>query len=301
MGDTVYADLLFLINFSMDFLCFYIVARLSRSRLCLWRTAIASALGGVYAVAALFITCGAAAATVIDIIVLLLMCAAAMAARGMSLRRLLGQSLLYAGVSAAMGGIMTALYTLLNKADYPREAVSGSGDGVSLWTLALLAAAAAAAALAGGRQLRLRAAAKRADVIITQGDRSVRLHAMTDSGNLLTDPLAGRQVIICELDAVAALFPDGLVEIWRGGDASAAAALPHEYAAMLRFLPAEGALTGDRSLLAAVRPDRVELERDVFERRGGNSAPVEVDVLLAPLPRRIRAGGCTALLPPGLI
>ena len=28
MGNEVYADLLFLVNFSMDFLCFYLCARL---------------------------------------------------------------------------------------------------------------------------------------------------------------------------------------------------------------------------------------------------------------------------------
>ena len=55
VGQTVYADVLFLINFSMDFLVFYICARLSGRRLYPFRSALASALGGAYGVASLFI------------------------------------------------------------------------------------------------------------------------------------------------------------------------------------------------------------------------------------------------------
>ena len=45
MGGEVYADLLFLVNFSMDFLGFYLCARLLHRPLSLWRGVLASALG----------------------------------------------------------------------------------------------------------------------------------------------------------------------------------------------------------------------------------------------------------------
>ena len=41
MGETVYADVLFIINFSMDFLCFYICSRVLGYPLRLARTVLA--------------------------------------------------------------------------------------------------------------------------------------------------------------------------------------------------------------------------------------------------------------------
>ena len=55
MEETVYADIYFLINFSMDFLCLFLTARLMSEKLRLGRISAASVFGGVYAVAALLI------------------------------------------------------------------------------------------------------------------------------------------------------------------------------------------------------------------------------------------------------
>jgi MFS family permease len=65
----VYADVFFLVNFSMDFLCFYLCARLLHRPLSLWRGMLASALGGIYAVAALFLTLDRAPAFALDALV----------------------------------------------------------------------------------------------------------------------------------------------------------------------------------------------------------------------------------------
>ena len=47
MGQTVYVDLYFLINFSMDFLCFFLTAKLLDRRLGIGRGLIGAALGGL--------------------------------------------------------------------------------------------------------------------------------------------------------------------------------------------------------------------------------------------------------------
>ena len=66
MEQTVYADLYFMINLSMDFLCFFLTAKILSIKLHVWRALMASALGGAYAVAALFFTVGKLAALLID-------------------------------------------------------------------------------------------------------------------------------------------------------------------------------------------------------------------------------------------
>lgn len=77
MGETVYADILFFINFSMDFLCFYICSRVLGRRLHVLRATVASVIGGAYSVAMLFFDPGGSAEILLDIGVLLIMCAVA--------------------------------------------------------------------------------------------------------------------------------------------------------------------------------------------------------------------------------
>ena len=71
---VVYGDLLFLINFSMDFLCFYISCLLLHKKMPTVRVCLSACLGGVYSVASLFISVGKTEAVIIDMSVLLLMC-----------------------------------------------------------------------------------------------------------------------------------------------------------------------------------------------------------------------------------
>ena len=52
----VYADLLFLVNFSMDFLCLYLSIKLLHLPRVRWRMLSAAALGGVYSVVALLLS-----------------------------------------------------------------------------------------------------------------------------------------------------------------------------------------------------------------------------------------------------
>ena len=287
MGQTVYGDLLFLINFSMDFLCFYIACRVRHRPLRLFRTAVASALGGAYAVAALFISCPDALALIIDLAGVVLICAVAMGREG-----LIVNTLLYGGVSAILGGIMTALYSFFNRI-WADRGYSADSDGLSVWTFALLAAAGAVITLIGGRRMRTRITSVSAEVVVTTERGSVSMRGFTDSGNLLTDPLCGRAVILCELEAVRHVFADELCAVWENGSLAAASELEPELAASIRFIPADGALLGDSTVLAAVKPRSVKIIC------ADKSA--EVDVLLAPLPRRLSAGEARAIIPAGLI
>ena len=86
-GDRmiVYGDLLFLINFSMDFLCFYIACLLLHKRIAIFRTCLASVIGGIYSVAALFIKTQGGIALFLDISVLAFMCAIVFATKNTSL------------------------------------------------------------------------------------------------------------------------------------------------------------------------------------------------------------------------
>ena len=292
VGQTVYADVLFLINFSMDFLVFYICAKLSRRRLDSVRCALAAAIGGVYGVATLFLPQNGFTPLICDIMSLALICGVAFYSKDIRFRDFVGRCALFAGVSAILGGIMNALYSILNRSGLATLEPDG-GDDISVWIFALIAALGGAAAVAGGKRMKHIAVAKQSSIEIGYGGKTVRLCAMTDTGNLLTDPLSGKGVAICELNAVKGIFPHELVEYWERGDIGSICALPEKIAIKLRYVPAKGALGAKGSMLTAIVPD-------IFRVIGDGKA-VDADVLIAPVPRKLSAGESRALLPPGII
>lgn len=290
MGETVYADVLFMINFSMDFLCFYICSRVLGHPLSPVRTVIASAMGGIYSVAILYFDPGGAAELLLDIAVLLLMCAVARP-RGSPAARL-GGAAMYAGVSAALGGFMTAVFSLANRAGLSgANAGTDTGGEVSAWVFALVAAAGAAASVIGGRRLGVRTSGGRVRVKVFINGKHAEFDGMIDSGNLLSDPLSGRRIMICELEALAGIIDPATAAMVRAGGISSR--MTADAAAKVRFIPASGAL-GD-GLVCAITPDEVIVTDPESGRECGS------DVLVAPVPRRLSADGCRALLPPGAV
>ena len=114
MIQDVYIDLLFLINFSMDYLCLYICAKVLRKKQKLLRMMLAAAIGGVYSVISLFFIFSAPVNLICDALFCLVISAIAFAER----RRLVSSTLicgfLFVGISMMTGGAMTAIFNLLN-------------------------------------------------------------------------------------------------------------------------------------------------------------------------------------------
>ena len=123
MEQTVYGDLLFLVNFCMDFQCVFLVSKLLRRPFPLRRALIASVLGAFYACAALFLPFGGGVAFFLDLFVCALMCGIVFLPQEEKKWRFLIPFALYFGVSAAIGGLMSAVATL-----FSRLGVQGSGD-----------------------------------------------------------------------------------------------------------------------------------------------------------------------------
>lgn len=204
----VYADLLFLINFSMDFLCLFLSAGLLHVKKSVWRMIAAAALGGVYSVVALFFEPVAWLALVIDLGVCLGMCAVCVAGKGVSFGRLLLFFGTYFGISALMGGGMTAVYHLLARADLPLGEVQE--DGLSAWMFLALATLAALAATFGGRLFSRQSAARPCTVQVRMAGREWELTGLCDSGNLLCDPISGTPVIVVDRTRWLERMPEGL-------------------------------------------------------------------------------------------
>ena len=106
---TVYGDLLFLINFSMDFLCFYITCLLLHRKLPLIRGCMASALGGVYSVLALFWATEQTFALILDLLCCFAMCALVFFVKKTTVWKIIKASVLYFFVSMLLGGTLAGV------------------------------------------------------------------------------------------------------------------------------------------------------------------------------------------------
>lgn len=253
MEQTVYADLFFMINFSMDFLCFYLASRLLGAKLSVPRAVIASALGGIYADLALIWGLSGALGLAADILSCALMCAVAFGAR-QRVRRLPIYILVYVAVSMTLGGFMTAIFNLLNRTSL--GAVSSDGDGISAWLLVILAVVSAALTLLGGRFFRRRTSKRNVRLKITLGGKDAELTALCDSGNMLREPISGKLCVIASVDALGAVLPRGIRETVKNGGRNMSDLAASDLG--LRVIPTTTA-TGE-GMLFAVYPDRISVE-----------------------------------------
>lgn len=285
---TVYIDLLFLINFSMDFLCFYLTCVILHRKFSTARVFLASSAGGAYSVAALFIEAGEVVSLVADILVCASLCAIVFLRRGVKESFLLCFAVYFA-VSMALGGFMTALFNLLNRLELPLDEIEP--DGISVWTFALLAIISALITLFGGRFFLHRASGKRAELEITYGGKSERLCALCDSGNLLREPISNKACIVADTDALQRILPTALFFAAKKGDIGEILSLGGADMRSIRIVPARTAV-GESGLIA-FRPQRLTIDSG----RGAR----EIDALVVLTKLEKSAEGALALVPSELM
>ena len=244
----VYVDLYFLVNASMDLLCLAMTASILHRAVKRWRLFLAALLGGGWAVGVLLLGIDGASGVVPDLLMAVLLAAVAFAEKNGRITRLLRDAGAYALLSALLGGLMTVLYRFLNRLELPLEALQG--DGLSAWMFAILAAVAGFFTLRGGRLFRRSGAVRDVGLEITVEGRTAVLRALVDSGNLLTNPLDGRSVVLADPAKLLPCLSPMLAHALEHPESA-----PPEYARRIRLIPAHSA-TGE-GLLAAFAPDRL--------------------------------------------
>jgi len=299
MGQVVYADLLFLIDFSMDFLCFYITARLLHRDLRLWRCLAGAAVGGIYSVAALFIRTNMFWGIVADLSVCAVMCLCAFGVPDRSMYGFFLRTSVYFGVSAGLGGFMTAIYSMLNRVNIESEDFSNVEDGVSVWMFGLMALISGIATMLWGRFFKSVSSVSVADVEITYEGKSISVRAFVDTGNMLSDPISGKAVIAVDkrkLEQERIISRESL----EGAIKRKTDGMSSRECRRVRLIPMETA--SGSSMLVAFEPDRVTV---TVSDKGKERKKAEVRALFAPielsLPADKMAVGCSALLPQELV
>ncbi len=283
MQAEVYIDLYFLINTSMNLLCLMITASLLHKRINRLRAALGAAIGALYAVASLLLGMGGWTGLIADCGAALLMCTVAFFEKGLGTKRLLQCTAVQVLSSMVLGGIMTALYTLLNRLDLPLETLKG--ESLSIWTVAALGIAAAFATVRGGRLFGFSQKTKSVTVRAILFDKEITLRALVDTGNLLKEPISGRSVIVAREEQIYAILPKELSEALKSPFAESWISDPR-YASRIRVIPTRTA-TGARMMLALV-PDSLSVTE--------HGSTYSANYLIAPAPLGENAKGFDAII-----
>jgi len=195
---TVYADILFLINFSMDFLSLCLTGRLTSHRLSRRRLMLAAAFGSLAGCAAMLLLPekGSVPFVLAGLLTALAVVRIAFG-KARSLRQLGRDALILWGTGTLLGGILTSVLSLGNAVR-----VWEDGGRNSFVPAVLLCFTAASAFLrfaghSGGRHS--------AEVTVKAVGTSVSFGALCDSGCLLTEPISGMPVILASEAALGAL------------------------------------------------------------------------------------------------
>lgn len=244
---SVYVDLLFLINFSMDFLCFFITSKIRSTRLHYVRTLIASAVGGAYSVASLFITENK---VFLCILSLFAMCMLVFYEKGTSIASLVFSTAIYLVSSALLGGIMTAIFNFMNEMDL----TPGVGENeLPIWLIAITLTVSAISTKLSGRYLKRKALVSTAEVFVKLNKTKLSLNAIFDSGNLLKDTFSGRSIIIIDEKYTSLFFPS-LKKL----NLDSVERLPLKTKALMRVIPCS--TVNNENIIIAFKPTSIHIK-----------------------------------------
>ena len=238
MEQVIYGDILFIINFSMDFLTLYISARIMNLKTRTFYLIAASLIGAVYGVLSLFYSINNIISPVIHITVSLLMCFIVFGSekKGMFIRA----AILFWGISFALGGSMTAIYNLINQNEkhvYMNGGVTAVHSEIPPVVIGVLAVVSGIISFAGGQIIKRKKHEKSVFVQAVYGDNKISFECLYDSGNLLREPMSGIPVIVTRYEILEPILTAELRHIFKHNDTLRLSGLRHAHIKHVRLIP----------------------------------------------------------------
>ncbi len=253
-GSIVYADLTFLINLIMDFCILWAAGKLANIRMSFIRLALASVLGGIYAVGYLFPEMAGWYSLPMKLIFSALMVVLGLWPQG--LKEFKKVFLYFYGISFLVAGVTLASSFLLHP-DYNTFSFS------YLWLLGGVFCA-LLIGIYGGKYIKqnLIPSLLRFKVCIKFAGLSCEGEAFLDTGNGLRDPLTNKPVLVAEYNFIKSCLPDDLIQVMDKplDEGDMLEKLIHSsWASRLRLIPFSS-LGKRNGLLVGIRADEIRID-----------------------------------------
>ena len=281
---VIYGDVLMVINFSMDFLALYITGKIMHNRQRPFFLTLSAVIGAVYSLVILSLDSDGIVGGTVSILAAFLLTFVAYGKQKFSV--LIKNTAVFYIVNFALGGGITALCNLLNMWQNKQNVmINGTFDvvygDIPLGLLVILGPLCGLFSLVSGKLIKKKSAQRKCSLSITLDQTSVCIDALVDSGNLLTEPISGKPVIITAFEAVRRLIPLELFSLFKSRDTSCLGICT--YASRVRVIPTS--TVNGKGILYALFPDRVTVDGK------------EVDVYIAISPDTESFDGFTAIVP----
>ena len=113
---------------------------------------------------------------------------------------------------------------------------------------------------------------------------------MTDTGNLLKDPISGKSVIVTDIKFTSPILPDSIRQAILYDKIEYLDSLPLTYSGKIRLIPSKS-ISGDRLLIGLI-PDKIIVH--------SSSGDFETPAIFAPAKIHDLPDGYTAIIPGNL-
>ncbi len=256
MQQVVYGDVLFLINFSIDFLVLFMAGYFLHLKRRLVRIILAASIGGIYGVMILLPVLPWWGSLIFHILSAFLLCLIAYAPLGRKI--FLHLFLSFFAAALLLGGILTAFYQFLSGV-FEADATQVANSAKKAELFLLYAAISAVVIFLGGRALSVRRHKREIMVEVWEGNQCVTFSGLVDSGNLLADPLSGKPVILVRRQEIFSVIPPGIAELFL--NATDESKIPQHLRRRIRVILAHGAV-GEQVLFGFMPEDIYLYGRD---------------------------------------
>jgi len=263
----IYADVVFLINWIMNFLIFRITAMIVKRRPKVWRIVLGSGASALLFCLLIFIPGINQYYNIFSALIVLL--TGVLITFGFICLKELGKVVVFAHISAfAVGGIGSAIFFSTNMGNLIGNVV---GFTINYFSFRVLIAAACISyiiikfiLMAINKVIIKKQAIY--NIKIISGERSAEISALVDTGNSLIDPVSKSPVIIAEFEYVYEFLPKKMQALYTSrqeDDLSLiiSAISGEEFEKNIRMIPFRS-LGTENGILIGFKPDTVEIAKD---------------------------------------
>lgn len=198
---VVYVDILFLINFSVDYIVLYLSMKMLHLRTTKLRMISVSVLMSFYGIWALLYCRSYLLLVVTALLSSGVACEVVFRPRGA--RKMVQVLVVYYGISAAMGGVTTLLSGIIGRFASGDEGNLSADYKIIVFTVITLLST--VFIYVGNRLLQHRSGAEYVNATICFQKKREDLILQVDSGNHVTDPFSGKRVVFVSRDIVERL------------------------------------------------------------------------------------------------
>ena len=247
--QTLYIDVYFLINATVNVLALYFASLTARIPATTAKTVISGIIGAVYAVITVFFHSSPVITFFLSVLTLVIMCE--LMAHRVSLFRRLKLLVFFLIIEMLIGGAVHYAYALLDKYIYdlfPGVSEEAASRNLLLLAVIVLLFMGALRAVVSAFSSSISLKSIRLEIVFD--GTAHEIEAMVDTGNMARDPLSGAPVILIKESAARKIFPTSLVL----GDMTK---IPDCYKTRIRLIPIS--IGGFSGLLTAVRADTVSV------------------------------------------